>query len=83
MESYRKKGTPASRGGPFFYHILGPFTIFLQENGAKPEISTKYPGPIVYAGNCQEALAISRQSLSAIMAINSELVGLPRVLWMV
>ena len=31
----------------------------------------------------QEALAICRQSLSEIIAINSLLVGLPRVLWMV
>ncbi len=69
--------------GSLFYHILGPFTIFLQENGSKPDISTNYPAPVVYARDCQEALAICRQSLSAIMAINSLLVGLPRVLWMV
>ncbi len=78
----RKKPPSAAlpEGAPY---ILGRYRRKQQEIVETPQDSTNSLAWMVYAGNCQEALAICRHRRSAIMAMNSELVGLPRVLWMV
>ena len=67
----------------FLRYILRSFTVNLQEAVVSRHGSTKYSVEFMLHLSCHEALAICRQSLSAIMAINSLFVGFPRVLWMV
>ena len=68
---------------PDFYYILRPFTVFFTRKWEQPPGFDKKGTCFIVCLSRQEAVAICRQSLSAIMAINSLLVGLPLVLWMV
>lgn len=77
----RERGRKLFR--PLSSLYLRSFTVNLQEAVVSRHGSTKYSVEFMLHLSCHEALAICRQSLSAIMAINSLFVGFPRVLWMV
>lgn len=66
----------------FLLYIASVHSFFTRKWEQPPGFDKKGTCFIVCLSH-QEAVAICRQSLSAIMAINSLLVGLPLVLWMV
>ena len=75
---------PLREGGPALTQSPSRWPRLLGKGrGAGGQAGCHPHSPSTSRDVSQEALAICRQSLSAIMAMNSLLVGLPRVLWMV